>query len=288
MLAATDGKYSLFVLPDDYPLNPRKDYEPFGRMICWHPRYDLGDDHEYEEPADLLRDLYRESIHDGGRRLFQFVKSGAAKSTRLVYNRSSHEWDLEELWNWRSGPCWEHVCSGAQKDFLVGGCCFDDLMKTLEQHELEELLEEKDSLLLLPLYLYDHSVLSISTSSFIGRAQHAEWDSGQVGVIYATRDMIQKEFGAINPETLEKARKLLVAEVESYDLYLRGICFGYRLFEDADEIDACWGFLGWFEDLKEDIRGYLPDECAALIDKLESTDISEEAYLLEHLAILQS
>src|SRR3990172_9479723 len=39
----------------------------------------------------------------------------------------------------------------------------------------------------LDLYLYDHSILRLSTGSFIGRAQHAEWDSGLVGFVFATR-----------------------------------------------------------------------------------------------------
>lgn len=34
MYAATNGTYTLFLCKDNNPPNPRKDYEPFGRMIC--------------------------------------------------------------------------------------------------------------------------------------------------------------------------------------------------------------------------------------------------------------
>lgn len=46
MYAATKGKYTLLVLEDSDPMNPREDCEPFGKMVCWHSRYQLGDVHE--------------------------------------------------------------------------------------------------------------------------------------------------------------------------------------------------------------------------------------------------
>ena len=108
-----------------------------------------------------------------------------------------------------------------------------------------------------------------------------------MSVIYATRDMIQKEFGAADASAMEKAERLLTAETETYDMYLRGICFGYKLYEGDDEADSCWGFLGWFDDMKEDVRECLPDECASLIDQLESVNVSEEACLLARSAYVQ-
>lgn len=50
----------------------------------------------------------------------------------------------------------------------------------------EEFLDwaKENKVVYLPLYLYDHSVQHLSTESFVGRAQHAEWDSGQVGFVY--------------------------------------------------------------------------------------------------------
>ena len=44
--------------------------------------------------------------------------------------------------------------------------------------------------------LYDHSGLAMSTESFSGRAPHAEWDSGQVGWIYVSKEDALKEFDA--------------------------------------------------------------------------------------------
>lgn len=36
---------------DDDPQNPRQDFDPFGKMICFHKRYRLGDEHDYR-PED--------------------------------------------------------------------------------------------------------------------------------------------------------------------------------------------------------------------------------------------
>ena len=80
--AATEGPCTLIIERDDDPVDPRIDCDPFGHMICWHRRYSLGDGHHYDTPEDFLRDLYRKSIRDDGKRLVSFLKSGDARGAR--------------------------------------------------------------------------------------------------------------------------------------------------------------------------------------------------------------
>lgn len=87
----------------------------------------------------------------------------------------------------------------------------------------------------LPLYLLDHSGLAMSTGSF-----NDIWDSGQVGVIYLTKQRAE-EWG-IPPERYEEHLK---AEVTTYDHYLRGNVWGYELGTG----ESCYGFYG--SDLEE-------------------------------------
>ena len=54
-MVATMKPYTLFVVDDDMPLNPRTDYDNLGKMVCWHSRYNLGDEHDYDEPRDFLQ-----------------------------------------------------------------------------------------------------------------------------------------------------------------------------------------------------------------------------------------
>ena len=83
---------------------------------------------------------------------------------------------------------------------------------------------------MLPLYLYDHSGLSMSVRPFSCR-----FDSGQVGWIYVSRE--SKGYDDLTAG--------LTAEVENYNQYLTGDVW-YYLIEDAngDVIDSCSGFFG--------------------------------------------
>ena len=150
-------------------------------------------------------------------------------------------------------------------------------MDTLLNSDLYTLAAEKN--IILPLNLYDHSMLSMSTSSFLGRAQHAEWDSGQVGWIYATPQDIEKEYGSLDSENYEKAETLLKSEVESYDYYLSGQCYGFRLYENGEETDSCWGFLGSFSDIKTEIASQsLPESHRDMVDHLHEVSDTVTRY----------
>ena len=101
--------------------------------------------------------------------------------------------------------------------------------------------------IVLQLYLYDHSGISMSCSSFIGRSHHGEWDSGPVGYIYITADKVRKEYSAkrISKKLRERVAGYLKGEVEEYDQYLRGAVYGYIVEHDeSGEEDSCWGYFG--------------------------------------------
>jgi hypothetical protein len=105
---------------------------------------------------------------------------------------------------------------------------------------------EKDHIVL-DLYLYDHSILSISTHSFIGRAQHAEWDSGWIGWIYVPLEQVREEFRwkRITQKRREIIEEVLRGEVEIYDMYLRGDVWEYTIEDESGEImGRCCGFYG--------------------------------------------
>lgn len=121
-----------------------------------------------------------------------------------------------------------------------------DVQPRVDPHIYRERLEEH---LVLPLYLLDHSGITMSTTPF-----SCPWDSGQVGYIHVSHARIAEEYGDLSPESIERARRALVAEVAAYDTYLRGEVYGYRVDEvlvDEDgevlkvlaEVDSCWGFF---------------------------------------------
>lgn len=118
----------------------------------------------------------------------------------------------------------------------------------------KHLRKELGAVLVAALYLYDHSGLRMKIGSFIGHAQHAEWDSGQVGFIYVTREALLKEHSAkrITKKMLAQAQKNMEGEVETYDQYLSGQVYGYIVEdEDGEHLDSCWGFYGYEYCLEE-------------------------------------
>lgn len=60
--------------------------------------------------------------------------------------------------------------------------------------DFKKKVKEKDNIIL-PLYLYDHSGITISTSPF-----GCQWDSGQVGFIYCSKKRFLKETGYTKDE----------------------------------------------------------------------------------------
>lgn len=111
----------------------------------------------------------------------------------------------------------------------------------------------KDNAVILPLYLYDHSGITMNTSGF-SHCDPGHWDSGQVGYIYVSLDGIRSEYKKVNDETIALATKVLQGEVEVYDQYLRGEVYGYVVKvtkhckacgRSEDKIvDSCWGYYG--------------------------------------------
>jgi len=96
--------------------------------------------------------------------------------------------------------------------------------------------------IILPLYLYDHSGITMSTRSF-----SCPWDSGQVGFIYVSRANARKEYGRLTKKNLARIRSYLIGEVKEYDSYLTGQVFGYQIEPvDANKSiecnESCWGY----------------------------------------------
>lgn len=118
---------------------------------------------------------------------------------------------------------------------------------------------------MLPLYLYDHGGITMSTSRG-GWPFNCPWDCGQVGCIYVTRKTVFHESPHKGRRMTAANRKwaedFLVGEVEEYDQYLTGQVYGFVTYkaewhddvpederdednvENGEMLDSCWGFYG--------------------------------------------
>ena len=111
----------------------------------------------------------------------------------------------------------------------------------------KDIIKSENVDIILPLYLYEHSGLTISTSSF-----NDKWDSGQIGWIYVSKEKAISEYSSskkvnrrMTPKIKEMVTNYLLGEVETYDQYLKGDIYGYKIFDkDDEEIDSCYGYYG--------------------------------------------
>ena len=142
------------------------------------------------------------------------------------------------------------ICS--HKRHILG----DDMVESSE--ELNEILREEKPVIHMPLYLYDHGGITMSTGDYSDR-----WDSGCVGMIYTTREKILDCYTGwdgmkrlpmkkrLTKKMLEEARESLIQEVKTYAKYLEGNVYGYILYnkskcdhneEHLEHEDSCFGF----------------------------------------------
>jgi hypothetical protein len=107
--------------------------------------------------------------------------------------------------------------------------------------DVEEFIEQQKAIAL-PLYLYDHSGITMSTAPF-----YCHWDSSLVGYIYVTRARVLQEYGGriLTKKIKSKVQEVLEAEVETYDQYLSGDVYGFTATSpEGEEVGSCWGFYG--------------------------------------------
>ncbi len=81
--------------------------------------------------------------------------------------------------------------------------------------EIEKaIIKEENPAVILPLYMYDHSGISISTSPFGCR-----WDSGQIGFVLVSKKQALEEFGGGTSFEQEKSEDRKYYRSRSTDLH---------------------------------------------------------------------
>jgi len=270
-MVAQKMPYTLFIVDDNEPMNPREDCDNFGKMFCWHKRYNLGDEHDHSEPSDFLIDLCRDSVPNSD--LIEMIKENKFEYLRFVPDEEEPETYHLESYDDHFNK-WYSEGTFETSDFQMDDMLLDAALPNLKNSELLNLIGDYN--VILPLYLYDHGGITMNTGGF-----SCPWDSGQVGWIYASYEDVRSEYGSLD---LDRAESLLKSEVESYDHYLTGQCYGFKLYENDNEIDSCWGFLGDISDVKDSIKSHLPSDCNNIIDFLEyHSEVDEDEYLDQSL-----
>lgn len=119
-----------------------------------------------------------------------------------------------------------------------------------------DIIKRTKARIIKPLYMYDHSGITINTSGF-----SCPWDSGQIGWVFITPEKI-KEAGLKRPRH-KKLEQWLEGEVETYDTYVRGEIYGFRLTRGEEE-DSVWGFYG-SDPIENGMIDHFPEEVAVML-----------------------
>ena len=113
--------------------------------------------------------------------------------------------------------------------------------------EYRDALKRKD--IVFPLFMYDHSAITVSLTPF-----QCDWDSGQVGIVVVPYRVLIKEFGdSILSGIEKKAREVAENEVKELDTFLTGEVYGYIIYEGTEHEEGFWGIHGE-EECIDDIK----------------------------------
>lgn len=253
----------LYIQDDECPLNPRTDFDGhIGKMMCWHREYSLGDYNEnnYEDPDQFLSNLLHENVSE--KSIINFVRNGkASNNIKLIYNKSSKKW---ELWSYYYYPFFQSSKEAKLQIYEENEditWLVDDIIDCLSCKDKWYLLEKHANIIALPLYLYDHSGITMNCCGFSD-----QWDSGQIGWIYTDKNTVLGTGEDIKRNWKETAYKWMEGEVKEYDMYLQNEIYGIITEEydgkgnpeDDDswtDEESCWGFYSdkWGDDLVEEI-----------------------------------
>jgi hypothetical protein len=150
--------------------------------------------------------------------------------------------------------CWQRRCN------------LGDNVK-YSHEELERIYNSKEYICL-PLYLYEHSGMTMNTIGF-----SCPWDSGQVGIIFVSKAKAKEEYNwkVITKERENTIKRYLKAEVEIYDQFLTGEVYGYQItnIKSGEMTDSCYGFYGEID--------YCMDEAIGTVQWNINNDIKTHA-----------
>lgn len=196
-----------------------------------------------------------ETIEKEGFRAYLFADEDPTKPT---------DWDMfGTLISWHRRYVFEQ--DGPKAGFAHG----QDFLETAR----------KEGYIYIPVGLHDHSGITL----YEGTGPHAMdgggWDSGQVGFYYVTEQKALKEFprpsgvprskwpnpkSAVAKELREKVLKLLRSELETWDQYVRGDVYYYRIDgpegETHDSLGSVYGYDYALSEMKTALDGAIKHE----------------------------
>ena len=197
------------IVQDDSGCDSPREWDNLGTIATWHRRYTIGDEQPNSSPIEHMADLiseYNPKIHD----IIEYYEDE-------YFNRVTKNMEF------------------GSKEIQQEIAEIDRIINDRIQTEFDKYF------ISLPVYMYDHSGITISTSGF-----SCPWDSGQLGYIFITHSFICSEYGRkrVSKRLLDMISSFLNEEVKIYSQYINGEVYGYVISKDDEVVDSCFGFYG--------------------------------------------
>ncbi len=240
---------------DPEPENPCEWESNLGTLTCWHRRYALGNEQPKDDPQNWLAMFFKNAFSEPGKAkaVYDFLKTNPHGTHISVKNNPEAK---TQSWTLFYGSMVDDpndvftvIVTDPENLDTVPRDFFDACCDEMYTQERITILNQS-GYLFMPLYLMDHSGLSISTEDFYDR-----WDSGQIGWIHTDAKRAEELWEA--DWDVDRARQELKDQVIQYDKYLQGEYYGIVVSkfepwdhddpETADESEfveqeSCWGY----------------------------------------------
>ena len=163
--------HTIIIEQDEDGMNPRTEWDNLGTMVFFHRNY-TADKHDFSDTDDMVAQL--SGIH---------IDDLETKNCTVFELGKTPQWD----WRYKYKGRWI----------------------TEEEVTEKQWAEVKKNYVILPVYMYDHSGVTINTGGF-----SCGWDSGQVGWIYCEKKKLLEETGYKKYELFDgdTKRKLKVGD----------------------------------------------------------------------------
>ena len=186
--------HMLHIQHDGDAPDPRKDMDHFTKMACFHPRHSLGDEDCGSAAGPFWAGLVRDGVPDA--EILQAARSGRIRVPCEPDDEPSDDGEmLEAVYDWIEDGDGDAVAAAML------------------------LLEGR--IACLPLWLYDHSGLTVSCGAR-SYPYNDRFDSSALGWIVALRSDVLDELRCGESDWEAKAEEYMRSEVDTYDRWLRG------------------------------------------------------------------
>ena len=267
--------FTIEIWSDDYAESPRE-WDNVATFVCEHRNYNFGDEHDIESAVNSLYEEYL-SHKDI---IKYFVKTRNAK---IIEDEDGKFYEFKES---EDGDTYYIDASGTDYDIAW------EMEKWFSTMEKLKLVTDTGNVYLRPISIYDHSGISMWLGGTAGHVD-AQWDCSTIGFAYIEKATAEKENWSHSGKFKtwqEWANHIMEAEMNVYDEYVEGNCYGWSIKDENDDVvDSCGGYYGTdYDNEYKECEGIIDAEIEEREEKYRECITAINGYLTKNMFVGES